>query len=94
MRRMMNDATVNRSSNYPNIIQSIGLLIAVSLLIVNLIAIGLALMWAFRKTGAPFAEVFPLTPTTMSFLFPMALTVVGGLFCCASLAMRSTTPCH
>lgn len=94
---MMND--------YPNIIQSIGLLIAVSLLIfalsvvggiaaailespfaddpgalaiVNLIAIGLALLWAFRKTGAPFAEVFPLTPATMSFLFPMALTLVGG----------------
>ena len=92
-------------SHYPNIIQSIGLLIAVSLLIfalsvvgviatavlnaplvdapvfiavVNLIAIGLALLWGFRRTRASFPEAFPLAPMSLSFPFPMALTVAGA----------------
>ncbi len=45
--------------------------------IVELIAIGLTLLWGFRRTQASFGQVFPLSPLRPAFIVPVVLTVVG-----------------
>ena len=44
---------------------------------VNLIAVGLILMWGLKKTKMPFRAVFPITPIRRSLLIPMSLTIIG-----------------
>ncbi|MGH7597928.1 MAG: lysostaphin resistance A-like protein [bacterium] len=43
----------------------------------NTVSIGSVLLIGLRRTGAPFREVFPFTPISLSLLLPMALTVIG-----------------
>lgn len=45
--------------------------------VVEVIAIGLTLMWGFRRTRASFEEVFPLAPLRPALIVPMILTVIG-----------------
>lgn len=44
---------------------------------VNSIAIGVALAWGLRKTRAPAADVFPLSPRRIPLLLPLAVSIVG-----------------
>ena len=48
-----------------------------TLAIVNLIAIGLLLMWGLKKAKASFKEVFSFVPMRMSLFLPMSLTIIG-----------------
>jgi len=49
----------------------------VTLAFVNLIAIGLLLMWGLKKAKASFKEVFSFVPMRMSLFLPMSLTIIG-----------------
>ena len=44
----------------------------------SLAGIGLLLIWGLKKSRAPFAEVFPLTPIHVSLLLPLLLTILGA----------------
>lgn len=44
---------------------------------VELLAIGLTLLWGFRRTRASFEEVFPLAPFRPGLIAPIVLAVVG-----------------
>lgn len=46
--------------------------------VVNLIAIGLILMWGLKKAKASFDEVFPLVSIQMSLFLPISLTTIGA----------------
>jgi membrane protease YdiL (CAAX protease family) len=58
---------------------------AASLAISELLAIGLTLLWGFRKTRAPLREVFPFVPIRRVILFPMLLTVIGCIIVLSEL---------
>jgi membrane protease YdiL (CAAX protease family) len=48
-----------------------------TLAVVNLIAIGLILMWGLKKVKASFKNVFSLVPIRISLFLPISLTIIG-----------------
>lgn len=49
----------------------------ITLAFINLIAVGLILMWGLKKAKASFKEVFSFKPVRMLLFLPIALTIIG-----------------